>query len=239
MDGKTETPTYFAEQVRTAEEPLLAAGEPLMDIAANALAQVAGAALEDSAEQPRLLVLAGSGNNGGDALFAAAQLAQHVDVDVLLTSSRCHQAGFTAARDAGAHVIGLSDLTSRLSDENDAASYALVLDGILGIGTAVDPALRGIAREAVEALLPAAREGRIRAIAVDLPSGLHPDTGTSDGVVLPAALTVTFGAVKHGLVTGRGPEFAGDIILVPIGLEKRLAEMTPIGRALVDRFADE
>ena len=43
-------------------------------------------------------------------------------------------------------------------------------------------------------------------IAVDLPSGLHPDTGlTADDVVLPAAVTVTFGAVKAGLVRGRGP----------------------------------
>ena len=61
----------------------------------------------------------------------------------------------------------------------------------------------------VEALLPAVRAGRPRVIAVDLPSGLHPDDGTSDDVVLPASVTVTFGAVKAGLVAGSGAELAG------------------------------
>jgi hypothetical protein len=62
------------------------------------------------------------------------------------------------------------------------------------------------------------RGGRLRCIAVDLPSGLHPDTGTADDVVLPASMTVTFGAVKAGLTSGRGPALAGEIVLVDIGL---------------------
>ncbi|HWT32265.1 MAG TPA: NAD(P)H-hydrate epimerase, partial [Microbacterium sp.] len=70
------------------------------------------------------------------------------------------------------------------------------------------------ARDAVAALLPAAP----RVVAVDLPSGLDPDDGASDGVVLPATITVTFGAAKAGLSRGDGPRLSGRIVLVELGL---------------------
>lgn len=231
-------PLYTAEQVRAAEAPLLAAGEPLMDIAAAALARIAAESLAEfdaadgSPRRPRVLVLAGSGNNGGDALFAAARLAGRAEVELLPTSSRRHEAGFAAALAAGAREIDLAGLRARIR----ADGYDLVLDGVLGIGTAADPALRGEAREAVLELLPSVRSGRSRVLAVDLPSGLHPDTGDADDAVLPAATTVTFGAVKRGLARGRGPELSGGIVLVDIGLGEGLAGVTPSGRAQVSRI---
>ena len=78
------------------------------------------------------------------------------------------------------------------------------------------------------------RAGRSRVVAVDVPSGLQPDDGSSDGVVLPASVTVTFGAVKAGLVTGSGPELAGRIVLVDIGLGPGLAEADAAGQATVE-----
>ena len=75
-----------------------------------------------------------------------------------------------------------------------------------------------------------------RVIAVDIPSGLHPDTGVADDAVLAASVTVTFGAVKAGLVTGRGPELAGDIVLVDIGLGPALESVEPAGEASVLRI---
>jgi len=75
-----------------------------------------------------------------------------------------------------------------------------------------------------------------RVIAVDIPSGLHPDTGAADDAVLAASVTVTFGAVKAGLVTGRGPELAGDIVLVDIGLGPALESVEPAGEASVSRI---
>jgi NAD(P)H-hydrate epimerase len=74
-----------------------------------------------------------------------------------------------------------------------------------------------------------------RVVAVDLPRGLHPDTGAADDAVLPASVTVTFGAVKAGLVTGRGPDLAGAIVLVDIGLSDALASVEPVGEASVSR----
>lgn len=203
--------THTAEQIRAAEAPLLAAGIPLMRRAAAALAQVIA-----EHEPKRMLVLAGGGDNGGDALFAAADsAARGVRVNILRTSDRVHEQALAAATDAGAAVIELGDV--------DAASYDLVVDGILGIGAR--GGLRGVARGAVAALLPAAP----RVIAVDLPSGLDPDTGEADGVVLPAETTVMFGGVKAGLVTGDGARLSGRIVLVELGLEMPAS----VGRASV------
>jgi len=243
-------PSYTAEQVRSAERPLIDAGVPLMQRAAAALAAVIRDELEaddaaatttgalepvplDAAHalRPRVLVLAGSGDNGADALFAAAALTRVADVDVLLVSERFHGAALAAAVAAGARRVELSEADDGLHH------YALLVDGILGIGASSDPALRGGARRAVAALSETRRKsGRMpRVIAVDLPSGLHPDTGAADDAVLPASVTVTFGALKAGLVTERGRELSGEIVLVDIGLGPALEPMSAAGEASVSR----
>jgi hydroxyethylthiazole kinase-like uncharacterized protein yjeF len=245
-----QVPTYTTEQVRAAERPLLDAGTPLMRRAARALADVIRAELSSSqtpttmtsalepvtldhpdTPRPRVLVLVGSGDNGGDALYAAAQIAAVADVDALLVSDRFHESALAAAVGAGVRRVDLAELA------DTAHRYGLIVDGILGIGASQDPALRGTAREAVTVLLSTvSRAGRRqRVVAVDIPSGLHPDTGTADDAVLPASVTVTFGAVKAGLVTGRGPELAGEIVLVDIGLGPALETAEPAGEASVSR----
>ena len=223
-----EVPVYTAAQVRAAEAPRLAAGEPLMLRAAAALAVIVGEELEKHLPG-RLLVLAGSGNNGGDALFAVAELGRRHAIDVLPVGTAIHETGLAAAVAGGAHVIDAA--------EAEDAEYDVVLDGVLGTGTTGAPTLRGVVRDVVEQLLPAVRAGRTRVIAVDLPSGLHPDDGTTaDGLVLPADVTVTFGGVKAGLVRAEGPRLAGQVVLVDIGLGRQLAAEEPVGEASVDRI---
>lgn len=221
------TPAYSAAAVRAAERPLLDAGEPLMAIAAAATEACVRDLLGASDADPvgSVLVLAGSGNNGGDALYAAASLAgSGIPIRLLLTSDRAHGESLRAARRAGALCIGLDEVRS------GAADFSVIVDGILGTGTSATPALRGIARAVVEALLPAVRSDasrRPRVVAVDLPSGLHPDDGSADDAVLPADVTVTFGALKPGLVRGRGPDVVGEIRLVDLGLGPALARVRP------------
>jgi len=196
----TSAPTFSAAQVRAAEAPLLDAGVPLMRRAATALAEVIA-----EHDPERMLVLAGPGDNGGDVLFAAADIAARgAPVDILRTSDRVHDEALRAATEAGATGIRL--------DELDPAAYDVIVDGILGIGAR--GALRGQARDAVTALVPASAV----VIAVDLPSGLDADTGAADEAVLAATTTVTFGAVKAGLTQGEGPRLSGRIVLVDIGL---------------------
>ncbi|MGL3199730.1 MULTISPECIES: NAD(P)H-hydrate epimerase, partial [Curtobacterium] len=105
MDG------YGADQIRAAERPHLDAGEPLMQRAADGLARVVADLLDDPAVRPgegpgTVLLLVGSGDNGGDALYAGARLAsagRHVAV--LRVGSRVHGAGLAAALDAGALLL--------------------------------------------------------------------------------------------------------------------------------------
>jgi len=205
---------YTAAQVRAAEQPLLAAGEPLMRRAAAALA----AELREFAPH-RVLVLVGAGDNGGDALFAAAELAREgVIVELVATASRHHIEAASAALAAGARWVDASEAADR------AAAADIVVDGILGTGTGPSPALRGPARDLVEALLPVLeRPGRPRVVAVDIPSGISPDDGSvPDPTVLPADLTVTFGAEKAGLLKEPGSRYAGRVVLVDLGLGPHL-----------------
>lgn len=205
---------YTAAQVRAAEQPLLDAGVPLMRHAAAALA----AELRDLAPR-RMLVLVGTGDNGGDALYAAAELAAaEVQVDLVPTASRHHADAAATALTAGARWVDAAEAAQL------AAAADVVLDGILGTGTGRSPALRGAAREVVAAILPVLdRPERPRVVAVDIPSGIGPDDGAvPDPTVLPADLTVTFGAEKAGLLIEPGSRYAGRVVLVDLGLSPYL-----------------
>lgn len=231
-DGPTSAGTareaaYTADAVRAAEAPALAEGRPLMRWAAHALADVAAA--ERRAAPGPLLVLVGAGDNGADALYAASELASATGaarVDVVLVRDRVHRAALDAAVAAGAVVRQASEVCAAIED------YTVVLDGILGIGRLADRRLRGSARAIVECLM--ARERRPRIVAVDVPSGLDPDDGSADAAVLPADITVTFGALKAGLVRGRGPELAGRVHLVDLGLDPYLRLAHPAITAPVE-----
>ncbi|MEV8272985.1 NAD(P)H-hydrate epimerase [Microbacterium sp. NPDC077184] len=219
-EARAIVPLFSADTIRKAEKPLLDAGEPLMRRAAAALAAVAHSELASAGERipsgtqvrrPRVLVLAGPGDNGGDALYAAVELTAEADVDVLLVSDRFHEAAFAAALAAGVRRVEMS------AARDSASAYTLILDGIVGIGASA--ALRGTAREAVRLLRPRAESAGTSVVAVDLPSGVDPDTGAHDDVVLPASVTVTFGGVKAGLVGDDGAPVVGRVILVDLGLD--------------------
>lgn len=219
---------YSAAQVRAAEAPHLAAGEPLMRRAATALASVIRRVLDEAgARHGPVLLLVGSGDNGGDALFAGAELAaEGVAVAAIATSERLHPDGRDAARDAGVRLIdGIDDAAV----DEALGSAAVVVDGILGTGTSAAPALRGRARDLVAAAIRVVERRGVPVVAVDLPSGIHPDDGSvPDPTVLAATVTVTFGAVKAGLLRGQAAAYTGRIELVDLGLGDELASMTPL-----------
>jgi NAD(P)H-hydrate epimerase len=126
----------------------------------------------------------------------------------------------------------------RLVDRDDQAgvdralrSASVIVDGLLGTGTSPAPALRGAARDPVVAAMRIVDELGIRVVAVDLPSGIDPDDGSvPDPTVLTADVTVTFGAVKAGLLVEPGASCAGRVELVDLGLGPELAAMTPLVR---------
>jgi hydroxyethylthiazole kinase-like uncharacterized protein yjeF len=198
--------------------------------AATALAATIRRVLtEHRASAGPVVLLVGSGDNGGDALFAGAELAREkVGVLAIPTSERRHAAGEQAARDAG--VLFVESPTGHPDAAADAIeSAAIVVDGILGTGTSSSPALRGSSRDVVATAMPIVARRGIPVVAVDLPSGIHPDDGTvPDPTVLPATVTVTFGAVKAGLLLAPASQYAGRVELVDLGLGDELARMTPL-----------
>ena len=180
----------------------------------------------------RVLLLVGVGNNGGDALYAGAELAaEGVVVTILATGQRMHGGGLAAAIAAGAVVepddAATSDRVAALAERAD-----VVVDGILGTGTSADPALRGKAREVVAAIKTVAEvAGGPLVVAVDIPSGIDPnDGGVPDPNVLAADTTVTFGGVKAGLLVAPASDFAGSVRLIDIGLGPDLAKVEPLVR---------
>lgn len=157
----------------------------------------------------RVVLLVGSGDNGGDALYAGARLARRGAgvTAVLLTPERAHSGGLAALRRAGGSVAA-SDAVDELVERAD-----LVVDGIVGIGG------KGGLRPEAEALAGVARRSRAAVVAVDLPSGVEADTGEVRGAAVRADLTVTFGTYKPGLLIDPAREYAGVVRLVDIGLE--------------------
>ncbi|MGA5525333.1 NAD(P)H-hydrate dehydratase [Streptomyces pseudogriseolus] len=210
---------YSVETVRAAERELMARlpEGALMQRAAAGLAAACADVL-GRVYGSRVVLLVGSGDNGGDALYAGARLARRgAGVRaVLLAPGRAHAGGLAALRRAGGSVVeaGAGARASagasvvRLVEQAD-----LVVDGIVGIGG------KGGLREEAVPLAEAARRGRGAVVAVDLPSGVDADTGEVRGAAVRADVTVTFGAYKPGLLIDPAREYAGVVRFVDIGLE--------------------
>src|SRR4051794_26603070 len=210
---------WTAQQIREAEEVLLdrLPDGVLMRRAAHGLALGVRRFLGERhgrATGRRVTLLVGAGNNGGDALWAGAELrrAGAAVTAVLLTPERAHADGLAALRRARGRVLPAEDPAAR-----EAVTGAdVVVDGIVGISG------KGALREPAGALVGTARAAGVPIVAVDLPSGVDADTGTTDGGAVEAALTVTFGALKPVHVLAR-PR-CGDTVLVDIGLGPQLPE---------------
>lgn len=161
----------------------------------------------------RVTLLVGSGDNGGDALYAGARLARRGAgvTALLLNPDRAHAGGLAALRAAGGTVLDAQDenATERVGRAD------LVVDGIVGIGG------KGGLRPRAAELADAAR-GTV--VAVDLPSGVDADTGEVRGEAVRADATVTFGTYKPGLLIDPARAYAGALRLVDIGLELTPAE---------------
>lgn len=156
----------------------------------------------------RVVLLVGAGNNGGDALWAGAFLRRRgVTVHaVLLKPDRAHPEGLAAFRRVGGRVVEGDRATEVIR------SADLVIDGIVGISG------KGPLRPDAAALVS---EVSAPILAVDLPSGVDPDTGAVDGPAVDAAVTVTFGARKP--VHAVSPR-CGTVELVDIGIGHELGE---------------
>ncbi|MEV4011316.1 NAD(P)H-hydrate dehydratase [Nonomuraea angiospora] len=201
---------YTADQIRGAEHELMARlpEGTLMQRAATGLAAVC-ADLLGRVYGKRVVLLVGSGDNGGDALYAGERLARRgAWVGAVLAGSKTHEAGLAALRQAGGRVV-----------ERDALERAdLIIDGLVGIGAS------GALREPYQAIVEEANAARGPIVAVDVPSGVDASSGRVEGPAVRARVTVTMGAYKTGLLVDPGAEHAGTVELVDIGLGDHLPD---------------
>ena len=202
-------------QVRSAEQRAMSRLPPgaLMQRAATGLAAACADLLGDVYGR-RIVVAVGSGDNGGDALFAGARLAARgAQVLALSLSDSVHAGGVAALRAAGGRVEPYAGSAQLVGSGGNAPD--LVVDGIVGIG-----GTGGLRPKAAE--LVSAWEGldpRPLVVAVDLPSGIDADTGRIDGAYVHADVTISFGLLKPGLLIAPGALAAGTVHVVDIGLE--------------------
>jgi ADP-dependent NAD(P)H-hydrate dehydratase / NAD(P)H-hydrate epimerase len=205
---------HHVAAVRAAESALMA------DVPEGALMQRAAAGLASvcirllpAVYGSRVVVLAGSGDNGGDALYAGARLAARgAVVTAVAAAARVHEAGAAALVDAGGRLTEAADPAGRTTAEHAIAAADLVIDGLLGIGG------HGGLREPAASLATAAERAPGPVVAVDLPSGIDADTGEVAGAAVTADVTVTFGTLKPGLLIDPGASHAGVVEFVDIGL---------------------
>jgi ADP-dependent NAD(P)H-hydrate dehydratase / NAD(P)H-hydrate epimerase len=208
---------YAVADVRTAERELMARlpEGALMQRAAFGLATIAAGMLRGEAGSvygSRVALLVGVGDNGGDALYAGALLAQRGAAvhAVLADPVRAHANGLLALREAGGRAVFAADAEPVL------LRAGLVMDGLLGIGGS--GGLRGTFAELAALAHSATRVSGAPILAVDLPSGVDADTGEVAGAAVQADVTVTFGTHKPGLFLDPGAGHAGIVEFVDIGL---------------------
>ncbi|MDT0202059.1 NAD(P)H-hydrate dehydratase [Nocardioides sp. AE5] len=197
---------HSVEQVRAAEADLLATlpDGALMARAASGLA-TAVIDLLGGAYGRRVLLLVGSGDNGGDTLFAGALLARRgAQVTAVLLADHPHAAGLAALRASGGTTCPAAGFTPP-------AGLDVVVDGIVGIG-----GRPGLRPDAVAVL---SRLTGLPMVAVDVPSGLSVDTGEIDGAHVRADLTVTFGTHKPCHVLYPAALHCGAVVVVDLGLD--------------------
>jgi ADP-dependent NAD(P)H-hydrate dehydratase / NAD(P)H-hydrate epimerase len=203
------TRVFLTDEIREIEHAALThpATQPLMERAGLAVAERARELLGD--KEKRILLLAGPGNNGGDALVAARHLKQWwLDVTVVFTGVESKlpddaKAALAEWKTAGG-VVHESIPAGRHWD--------LVVDGLFGVG--LERPLEGRYAELVK-LINAAGS---RVLAIDIPSGLHADNGRVLGCAVRAHHTLTFIGLKPGLLTLDGPDHAGEVHLDTLGL---------------------
>ena len=207
-----DTPVYLTADIRAIETVAApAAGTPpLMERAGLAAAELARDIAAGNGKP--VLVLAGPGNNGGDAFVVARHLKQwyfNVTVAFAGDEKKLSADAADALRAWRAAGGAVSDTLPSARD------WCLVVDGVFGIGLE-----REVTGRYAEWLAAVNRLGA-PVLAIDLPSGLQSDTGRIMGCAVRATHTVTFIALKPGLLTLDGPDHCGEIHLRTLGLDTR------------------
>ncbi len=212
---------------RTIKEAAIS-GQVLMERAGKAVAlQVAELCDDRDLADPLIHFVAGRGNNGGDAFAAAAELSDcDFAVEVLLAGEMADVKG-----DARAQLERCLEAEIPVYEFSTAADWAflqsveqtadVLVDGLLGTGTKAGPPREPISN-AIEFLQQAREKALV--LAIDIPSGLDPDTGAVAGQAVQADVTLTIGLPKKGLIAAGAIEYVGHLMVADIGFPNEFVQ---------------
>ncbi|HWV81406.1 MAG TPA: NAD(P)H-hydrate dehydratase [Hyphomicrobiaceae bacterium] len=207
MIDETAIELLATTEMAAADRLAIASGVPSVDLmarAGEAVTDVAGTMVGIGA---RILVLAGPGNNGGDAFVAARRLAeQGYRVRLALLGDR------SALKGDAAHFAARWPGPVEVVDAGCVRDCDLIIDGLFGAG--LSRAIEGSAAAAIAAI----NASGIPVLAIDVPSGLDGSTGAPSGPVVKATRTVTFFRCKPGHVLLPGRALCGPVTLADIGI---------------------
>ena len=193
-------------------------GLTLMENAGRAVAEAAARIAEHSADRP-IVIICGTGNNGGDGFVAARHLTEMGrKVQVLLVGARNAVGGDAEANLLRLHEVGVSATEVTEAEPVAVACHraGLVVDAILGTG--LSGKVHGLIGEVIDAV----KTCGCRVLAVDVPSGLDADTGEPLGLAVQAEETVTMGLPKIGMIQYPAADACGEVIVDSIGFPEDL-----------------
>jgi len=187
-----------------------------MENASRQIAAAARAFLGGTVAGKRVIGLVGTGNNGGDAAGALRHLLNwgaRVSAEITGPEDRMRE---TTRRQLTRILLTATAETAIVHDASlegvrDLAAD-LLIDGLIGYSA------RGVPRTPIAALIDAANASHLPILAVDLPSGIDPDSGAAPGTAIRAATTVTLALPKAGLLATRAREYVGDLVLADIAI---------------------
>ena len=178
---------------------------------------------------PRIHLIAGRGNNGGDAFAAARYLHEYgYDVLVWMAGTANELKGeslqhLSRLRAAGVEVEELPTKQHWEEAMRDGPQGDIIVDGVLGVGLS-GPA-RGPAVGAIQYINAVSSHAHV--VSIDVPSGLDADTGVAHGEAVKADLTATIGMPKKGLIEPAALEYVGTVDIVDIGIPHELLQQIP------------
>lgn len=172
----------------------------------------------------RVIVLAGKGNNGGDAFAVARKLFNKgAEIRLFVTAKKEEITGDAAINISIVEKIDI-EYVEIISEEQldllkDSLNHGdLVVDGLLGTG------LKGNVTGIVAKIIDLVNFSRLPVIAIDIPSGINGETGKVMGVAVKAHRTVTFGLPKPGLLIHPGCEYTGKLVTADIGIPRKVVD---------------
>ncbi len=209
-------PVFLTAEIREIEHQAAMLPKPprLMEKAGLAAAQIVRDQLHKNPNH-HVLVLAGPGNNGGDAFVVARYLKEWGNaVTVAFTGDRNH-----VPPDARQAIQAWLDIGGKISADipDSDQNWDAVIDGLFGIGLdqSRNRPIEGKYRDWVETV----NQMNVPIVALDIPSGLGSDDGCIYGTAIRATITVTFIGLKPGLFTNFGPEYCGAVLLRDLDIQ--------------------